>query len=111
MVHILSGRPAGKPDQMAPIHAAVPGLLLAAWLALPVAGRSYVHGRARDGEYSPSCSIRPKMHFRVLSSVSHCATLRLLRDCDACTAIVQSCSKVPSDLAVRERLSAVWRSR
>ena len=36
-MHILPGRPTGKPDQMSPIHAAVPGIALRKSLGTPFA--------------------------------------------------------------------------
>ena len=43
MIHILPGRPAGKPDQMSPIHAAVPGV--GTVLDLPDLGRRLPRNR------------------------------------------------------------------
>src|SRR5690625_5229145 len=51
MVHILPGRPAGKPDQMSPIHAAVPP----AWCV--AVGDTLLHGVDAVADYSGKSNV------------------------------------------------------
>src|SRR5690625_7831061 len=59
MVHILPGRPAGKPDQMSPIHAAVPAHLDINRLVL------LDHGLLHSADLNGPESLHPPIPVRV----------------------------------------------